>query len=225
MDEAVRNGKEITDAFEEAPCGYVLTTEDGKILRANATFRGMTGCEHDLSGQRFQDLFTAGARVYFETHLRPLLNMQGAVSEIALDLRRVEDEPLPILLNARVLASRGSEETTVAWAAMAASDRRLYERELLAGRKRAEEAERAAQDLNERLAAANEELQNALTELRESNLYIRKLEGILPICIGCKSVRSDDDQEWLDLDRYLMRTGAVSLSHSICPNCVKHYEP
>lgn len=72
-----------------------------------------------------------------------------------------------------------------------------------------------------RLAAHNRELQAALDEISASHLYIRKLEGILPICMNCKAVRSDDDTDWLPIDTYLMRrSDAVSLSHTLCPDCV-----
>lgn len=69
------------------------------------------------------------------------------------------------------------------------------------------------------LALKNAELTGTLEELRESKLYLRKLEGILPICMHCRSVRTDDDKAWVPLDRYLMTSDAVSLSHTYCPEC------
>ena len=71
------------------------------------------------------------------------------------------------------------------------------------------------------LQARNDDLAGALQELSESKLHLRKLEGILPICMSCKAVRTDDDKGWVQLDEYLMRSNAVSLSHSYCPNCEK----
>ena len=41
-----------------------------------------------------------GGRVFHETHLAPLLRMQGAVREIALDVVRVDGSVLPCLVNA-----------------------------------------------------------------------------------------------------------------------------
>lgn len=77
-------------------------------------------------------------------------------------------------------------------------------------------------DTNEarvRLAGQNDALQSALDAVRRSELHIRKLEGILPICMGCKSVRTDDDERWVPLDRYLATKEGVSLSHGYCPTC------
>ncbi|MFP5299034.1 MAG: MASE1 domain-containing protein, partial [Actinomycetota bacterium] len=77
-------------------------------------------------------------------------------------------------------------------------------------------------EVEKRLSAQNKELQTALEEIYKSHLYIRKLEGILPICMNCKSVRSDDDSDWLPLDSYLMtRRDALSLSHTLCPSCAE----
>lgn len=71
-----------------------------------------------------------------------------------------------------------------------------------------------------RLSEQNETLREAFEEVQRSKLYIRKLEGILPICVGCKAVRSDDDETWVPLDRYLAGSEAVQLSHGYCPACL-----
>lgn len=74
-------------------------------------------------------------------------------------------------------------------------------------------------EVRARLTFQNATLRDALDEVQRSRLYIRKLEGILPICMGCKAVRTDDDTQWEPLDRYLARTDAISLSHGYCPTC------
>ena len=69
------------------------------------------------------------------------------------------------------------------------------------------------------LVASNSALTTTLGELERSQLHLRKLEGILPICMNCKVVRTDDDKNWVRLDEYLTRADAVSLSHTYCPAC------
>lgn len=76
-------------------------------------------------------------------------------------------------------------------------------------------------EIERALSVHNAELRTALEELGRTQLHIRKLEGILPICLSCKSVRSDDDREWVALDRYLSRSKAISLSHTYCPDCTE----
>ena len=81
--------------------GYLSALPDGRIVKVNRTFGAWTGRSPDeLLGVRFQDLLTVGGRVFHETHMVPLLRMQGAVQEIALDVVRVDGSVLPCLINA-----------------------------------------------------------------------------------------------------------------------------
>lgn len=224
-EETFASMRSLLDAYDESPCGYVFTSESGSIRWANQTFLRMSGLGSTDTMPRLSDVLTAGGRILYETHLRPLLSMQGFVNEVAVDIERDGNEPLPVLLNGAVRRKHGHDESPleVAWTVVDASDRRRYERELLAARRRAEEAEAAAVGLSDQLRAMNQELQETVEKLSSSSLYIRKLEGILPICMSCKAVRSDDDSEWVNLDRYLARSGAVSLSHGVCPDCEAHF--
>ena len=77
----------------------------------------------------------------------------------------------------------------------------------------------SSHEVEQRLAAHNLELEHALEGVRNSQLYIRKLEGILPVCMSCKSVRSDDDSSWIPIETYLLSSEAFSLSHGFCPDC------
>ena len=56
-------------------------------------------------------------------------------------------------------------------------------------------------------------------ELKQTQLHIRKLEGILPTCAWCGLVRTDDDSEWVELAQYLQRVDSISFSHGLCPIC------
>ncbi len=57
---------------------------------------------------------------------------------------------------------------------------------------------------------------------RQLRQRVRALEGLLPICSFCKSIRNDKD-EWERLENYVARHG-VTLSHGLCPDCAKkHY--
>jgi uncharacterized membrane protein YjjP (DUF1212 family) len=73
--------------------------------------------------------------------------------------------------------------------------------------------------VSQRAVRAKAALSLSLEQLRQSQLTIRKLEGILPACASCGRVRTDDDSEWLPLAEYLIRRGAVAISHGLCPDC------
>jgi CheY-like chemotaxis protein len=65
--------------------------------------------------------------------------------------------------------------------------------------------------LHERLAARVNELQLALSE-------VKQLSGLLPICSYCKRVRSDDNY-WHQVDAYVAQHSDAKFSHGICPPC------
>lgn len=90
-------------------------------------------------------------RIYFETHLLPLLRMQGFVHEVALDLALSGRRKLSILVN---LAERRDTDGALILTRMTvfnASDRRRYERELLEARAAAVAAADETRKLNESL--------------------------------------------------------------------------
>lgn len=52
---------------------------------------------------------------------------------------------------------------------------------------------------------------------------IRVLEGMLPICSVCKSIR-DAKGEWQPLEHYIQNRSEATFTHGLCPVCIdKHY--
>ena len=136
------------DLYERAPCGYLSLLPDGIVGRVNTTFLEWTGFDRDalIGRRRFLDLLTVGGRIYYETHFEPLLRMQGFVREIAFDITRRNGERLPVLVNA-VHRDYDSAGPITRITVFDATDRRRYERELLAARDRAETAARVKSEL------------------------------------------------------------------------------
>jgi len=132
--------------YERAPCGYLSTTPEGTIIKVNTTFLMLTGYERsDLVGRRtFAELLTAGGRIFHETHYAPMLQMQGTVREIALDIIRADGERLPALVNSVLERDPRGIPVVVRTAVFDATERRSYERELLRAKERAEESEHHA---------------------------------------------------------------------------------
>jgi phosphoserine phosphatase RsbU/P len=134
-DELIRDSPE--ELFENAPCGYLTTALDGTILQVNRTLQTLTGYERDaLVGRRFQELLTVGGRIYYETHYAPLLQMQGWVREIAVDLVGAAGAKLPALVNSVLQRDEHGRPLTIRTVVFEATDRRRYEQELLAARDR-----------------------------------------------------------------------------------------
>ena len=154
--ELARLEESVADLYEHAPCGYLSTLPDGTVIRANATFLAMTGYRADelVAVRRFQDLLTAGGRIYHETHYAPLLRMQGTVREIAVDIVCADGRRLPALVNSVLKRDAAGEPLLVRTTVFDATDRREYERELLRARTRAEDSEARARVLAQTLQAS-----------------------------------------------------------------------
>lgn len=131
--------------YEHAACGLLTTDADGMIVAVNETLLTWMGVERsDLVGERtFSDLLTGGGRIYHETHYAPMLAMQGFARELAFDLVCADGTRLPVLVNARTDGQDG--RTVVHMAIFDATERRMYERELLAAKEDAEYSEAHAQ--------------------------------------------------------------------------------
>jgi PAS domain S-box-containing protein len=137
------------DLYEHAPCGYLSTLPDGTLARVNQTLLEWTGHRRDaLIGQaRFQSLLTVGSQIYYETHYAPLLQMQGRVDAIALEMVCADGRILPVLINARQKRDAAGAVLFNRITVFDATDRRRYERELLVARRKAEQVARDKADL------------------------------------------------------------------------------
>jgi sigma-B regulation protein RsbU (phosphoserine phosphatase) len=121
-----------TELFEDAPCGYLTTRLDGTVVQVNRTFERWTGLRREelVNRTRFQDLLSVGGRIYYETHYAPLLQMQGAVREIAVEVVRADGTRLPALVNSVLHRDESGRPRAIRTTVFDASDRRRYEQEL-----------------------------------------------------------------------------------------------
>jgi hypothetical protein len=122
----------------------------GAILDANDTFRSWfdDDAARELRGTLLSALLSVGGRIYWETHLAPLLRMQGRVEEIAVELR-AGGTRRPVLLSAELHGDGDDGDVLINVALFDARERSRFERELVAARA---EAERSAASVHTLLA-------------------------------------------------------------------------
>jgi sigma-B regulation protein RsbU (phosphoserine phosphatase) len=134
------------ELYDRAPCAYLSTTPEGIVVKVNQTFLTWTGLSRaDLVGRRrFADLLSVGGRIYHETHFAPMLQLQGSVREMALDMVTADGGRLPVLVNAVLERGPDGAPRVIRVALFDATERRQYERELVRARRTAEEAEARA---------------------------------------------------------------------------------
>lgn len=134
-----------TPSFLDAPCGYVVTNDEGLIVEANAEFARLVAEDlHELVARRTLGSFLPRAgRMYLETHLLPMLQHSGQVREIALDVLGAGGERVPVLMN----ADRVGSGEAMAAVLLEARERHRYEANLLQATQAAEQARAEATDL------------------------------------------------------------------------------
>jgi PAS domain S-box-containing protein len=70
-------------------------------------------------------------------------------------------------------------------------------------------------DVTERVEA-----QRALAEAQANQ--IRTLQGMLPLCMFCKKIKSDKGY-WEGLEQYVLEHSEANFSHGLCPDCYPAY--
>jgi signal transduction histidine kinase len=170
---------DLEDLFEHAPCGYLCIAPDGRIASVNQTFALWAGAARDdLIGTSFSEKLHIAGRIYYETHLRPLLTMQGFVNEVALDFQLGTAPVLPTLVNLTERRDAGGALVYVRLTVFKATDRRRYERELLSARSDAQVAAERIKGLNERLQSQITEIEAAHRQSEELLRQAQKMEAI-----------------------------------------------
>jgi sigma-B regulation protein RsbU (phosphoserine phosphatase) len=131
--------------YENAPCGYLSLEPGGRIFKVNRTLAAWTGyAPEQLIGKRLHDLLNIAGRIFYETHIAPLLRMQGFFNEVALDLMTDKGERLPVIANASERRGTDGAAISTRITFLKAIDRRRYERELLAARDQSRTSEAVA---------------------------------------------------------------------------------
>jgi phosphoserine phosphatase RsbU/P len=162
--------EDFEDLFENAPCGYLTLSADGRIARVNETLCTWTGYAHGhFAGKRLHQFLNMAGRIYYETHIAPLLRMQGFFNEFALDFITQGDERLPVIANAVEQRTPDGALISTRLVVIKATDRRRYERELVDARAIATKtlaSERETAELREQfIAVLGHDLRNPLAAI------------------------------------------------------------
>ncbi len=65
---------------------------------------------------------------------------------------------------------------------------------------------------------------DAVRELQDALDKVQVLFGIVPICMGCGSVR-DDGGYWQRVEEFVARQAGTQFSHGLCPGCLVDLYP
>jgi len=74
------------------------------------------------------------------------------------------------------------------------------------------------------LVARSRQLEEKNAELERAMTETRILQGLIPICMGCKKIRNDRGY-WEQLERYISEHSEAEFSHCLCPECRERLYP
>ncbi len=73
-----------------------------------------------------------------------------------------------------------------------------------------------------RVVELQEALVRRVAELETALAEIRALQGILPICMHCHKIRTDEES-WQQIESYISEHSSATFSHGICPACLEEF--
>lgn len=150
--------------LDAAPCGWISFADDGAVRLCNRTLLDLLGYARDqVVGRHVETLLTVGSRIFYQTHLFPLLRLHGHAEEIFLLLRHRDSGDVAVLTNATRVERDGAWVTDCVMLPIV--ERRKFEDALLRAKRDAEEARNTAEANGRALADANEVLEQQAVEL------------------------------------------------------------
>jgi signal transduction histidine kinase len=131
----------MLDPFDRAPCGFISFGDDGVVRTVNARLLGTLELSREaVVGQPFEKLLTISSRIFYQTHLLPMLKLQPAVEELFLTLRCGDSGDVAVLANIAKNEENGVAVYDCVF--MRLRERRKWEDEIVRARRSAEEANR-----------------------------------------------------------------------------------
>jgi PAS domain S-box-containing protein len=150
--------------------------DDGIVRYANETLARVLGhTAAELRGRHVESIMTVSGRIFYQTHLFPMLRLHGRADEIFLLLRAKDGADVGTLVNARRRERDGVMQNDCVL--MEVRERRKYEDELLRARRDAEGANAALRARTIEVEAANATLtEQAVVLERQASLLIEQKE-------------------------------------------------
>jgi sigma-B regulation protein RsbU (phosphoserine phosphatase) len=192
--------------LETSSVGYIYAQPDGKIIRVSTRIAKWLNTEATaLAGTNIIDHFSVAGKIYFQTHLVPLLKMQGFFEEIALELAPANAPRVPVMVNGIEQLDESVGPKFLRLAILPLVERRQYERNLLSARSKAEgdlSQERQTGGLREQfIAVLGHDLRNPLAAIDGAVRLLRKtplneraiaITGMMVMSVGRMASLIDD---------------------------------
>ncbi|RHW37603.1 PAS domain S-box protein [Lysinibacillus yapensis] len=153
----------MDDIIENAPCGFMTLSANGKILTINQTLVNLLQypSSEPLIGKHFNVALSNASRVFIQLYFFPIITLERYVEEMYVSLVAHDGEEIPVLLNASF------HDNEIICAIVPMHKRNALENELIKAKKMFENA------YSEKEKALSE-LEAALLTLKQNQLELLK---------------------------------------------------
>ncbi|MBO0931704.1 PAS domain-containing protein [Fibrella sp. HMF5036] len=163
------------------PCGILVLDARSRILTANAFVYDLMGYTADeLPGKGIDVLLSVASRIYFQTHIFPLVTLHGSASALYATIQTQQRQPVPVLLNAVRREHEGQQVIYISF--IPVHQRRLYEKEILDAKKAAEDALLRNDELltlQQQLEQHQTEQDRQLSQLQQRNNELEQFSKVI----------------------------------------------
>ncbi|MBM7579349.1 sensor domain-containing diguanylate cyclase [Jeotgalibacillus terrae] len=158
-----------------APCGFIITEPDGRIIEANEMISKIIGEKSsELKQRHITSLLTVPSKLYFQTYFSPVISLYKKVEEMYLTLETSEG-PVPVLMNAQ----ERDEQFEYVFVKMKTRDD--FENGLITAKRQVEKILEDTDYANGELQKLLAELESKREEITEANSRLENLAMIDPL--------------------------------------------
>ena len=148
-----------TDEWDLVPSPTLITDLEGYVIKYNTAFNDINVLEDDVQEAiHIEALLPLPSRIFFQTHLFPMLRKYERVEELFFYLKNTAGESIPVMCNSCKVQYKG--HGAYFWVMFVARERQKFEAELIKTKKDLEQA--------------NIELKNSQIDLKRANAELGK---------------------------------------------------
>jgi sigma-B regulation protein RsbU (phosphoserine phosphatase) len=164
------------------PVGTLVVNAKNEIVFLNQFGYDLLGYEPGLlTGKQVDSLLTVASRIYFQTHLYPLITLGKIANELYLTVRTQQNVQIPVLLNAR-WQEQSNDQALLYIGFIPVHQRSQYEKELLLAKHEAEQALLRNEELitlQRQLTEHKVELDRQISSLKQRNDELEQFSKII----------------------------------------------
>ena len=185
---------ELSQIFETAADGIRVIDDDFNVLRCNQAFCTLSGVR-EPEGRKCYEVFPGPL---CHTSECPLTRIIDGAEYIECRTAKVRSDgtKIPCILTATPFRKRSGELIGII---------------------------ESFKDISE-IKQAEDERRRIIDELQQALAEVKKLSGLLPVCVSCKKIR-DDNGYWNQIEAYVRKHCEADFTHSICPDCTEKLYP